>query len=297
MADVAGIPSSSALLRWATLVIIAANLAFIADYNTLGASPTITDVAAVYGNAFMPVGFAKALGVAILGAFLLFYFDALWPRPRRHRIVIYDKLVIPLALTSLLVSSWVVAFRHEEIGLSAVLTGACVVLGSVMFVRVASVSPGKHSGWLRVPFSLHFGAMTLGFLVAVTQWLEASGVLGTVAVPGDVAAAFLAIATVAGGFVALRYKDLVYPAVIACGAGAMFIAQRQYDPYNPNVAVDALIVCLGMLVVVVLAAVALAKQPRLDPKGETSRKRAKVVRWAQNEGWYLIEASSSVMRP
>jgi hypothetical protein len=292
MAGNTGPPSSSTMRRWTTLVVVAANIAFVADYSILGESATISEVVAEYGNMFVPAGFAQAIGVAILVAFLLFYFDALWPR--RHRIRVYDKLVVPLAMTSVLASSWIVAFRQKEIGLAAALVAAGVALSAVMFVRVTSVSPSQHSGWLRAPFSLHFGAMTIALLVAVTQWLNASGLLtGTGVMPDQLAIAFLAIAAAAAGFVALCYSDFVYPAVIASGAGAMFIAQRTY---NPHVATDALMVCFGMLVVVVLAAVTLTQQPRRDPKAVASRRRAKVARKAQDEGWYLIEGSSSIMR-
>jgi hypothetical protein len=280
------------MLRWASLVVVAANLAFIADYSTLGESPTIAEVVAEYGNMFVPAGFAKAICLALLVAFVLFYFDVLWPR--RHRIRVYDKLVIPLALTSVLASSWLVAFRQKEILLSTALIAASFAVGGVMFARVASVTPSQNSSWLRVPFSLHFGAMTIALLVAVTQWLSASGLLTETAVAPDyVAIAFLAIAAATGGFVALRYNDFVYPAVIASGAGAMFIAQRSY---TPHVAADALIVCVGMLAVVVLAAVMLARQPRRDPTAVPSRRRAKVARRAQDEGWYLIDGHSSIMR-
>ena len=291
MAGNTGPPSSSTMRRWTTLVVVAANIAFVADYSILSESPTITEVVAEYGNMLVPAGFAQAVCAAILVAFLLFYFDALWPR--RHRIRVYDKLVIPLAMTSVLVSCWIVAFRQKEIGLAAALAAASVALAAVMFVRVASVSPSQHSSWLRVPFSLYFGAMTIALLVAVTQWLNARGLLtGTAVMPDQVAIAFLAIVAATGGFVALRYSDFVYPAVIALGTGAMFIAQRTY---NPHIAADALIVCVGMLVVVVLAAVTLARQPRRDPKAVPSRRRARAARKEQDE-WYLIDGNSSIMR-
>jgi hypothetical protein len=280
------------MLRWTTLVFVAANIAFIAVYSSLSESPAITDVVAEFGHAFMPAGFAKVLCAAILIAFLLFYFAALWPG--RHRNRVYDKLVIPLALTSVLASGWFVAFRHEAVGLSTALIAAGVTLAGVMFVRVASVSPGKHSRWLRVPFSFHFGAMTIALLVAVTQWLSASALLtGTAVVPDDLATVFLAIAAAMGGFIALRYRDFVYPAVITLGVGAMFTAQRVYDP---DVAADALIVCVGMLVVVGLAAVALAQKSRRDPNGKAPRRSARVARRARDEGWYAIEGNSSIMR-
>jgi hypothetical protein len=291
MAGNTGPPSTSTMRRWTTLVVVAANVAFVADFSILSESPTITEVVAEYGNMFVPAGFAQAICAAILVAFLLFYFDALWPR--RHRIRVYDKLVIPLAMTSVLASCWIVAFRQKEIGLATALVAASVTLGAVMFVRVASVSPSQHSSWLRVPFSLYFGAMTMALLVAVTQWLNARGLLTATAVkPDQVAIAFLVIAAAMGGFVALRYSDFIYPAVIASGTGAMFIAQRTY---HPSVAADALIACVGMLLVVVLAAVTLTRQPRRDPKFVASRRRAKAARVAQDEG-YLIEGNSSIMR-
>jgi hypothetical protein len=286
-----GVPSLLTMLRWTTLLVVAANIAFVTDYSALGESPAVAEVIAEYGNMFVPAGFAKAICVAILAAFLFFYVDALWPR--RHRIHAYDRLVIPLALTSVLASCWLVAFRQEEIALSAALVAASLALSGVMFTRVVSVSPSQHSGWLRVPFSLHFGAMTIALLVAVTQCLHAGGLLtGTAVVQDDVATACLAIAVAAAGFVALRYSDFVYPAVIGSGAGAMFVAQRTDDPHF---ATFALTVFVGLFVVVVLAAVALAQQPR-NPKGVASRQRSKLARKARDEGWYLIGTSSSIMR-
>jgi hypothetical protein len=292
MGDTEGIPSNSTLLRWAMLLVVAANMAFIAVYSGPGKFPTLAEVAAVYGNTFVPFGFVKAICVPMLVAFLSFYLVALWPGNRRRRI--YDALVVPHALTSVMASIWIVAFRNEAIGLAAAAVAASVVLGGVMLVRVARASPSRYSLWLRVPFSLYFGTMTMALLISLTQWLNASGVLAqTALVPDDVATAFLAIAAAMGGYVALRYGDFVYPAVITSGAGAMFIAQRTYDP---NIAADALAVGVVMLIVAGLAAIALAHQPRRDPKARASHRRQRHARGMQDEWGHPLEANTSVMR-
>jgi hypothetical protein len=293
MADISGAPSSRTMLRWASFVLVAANLAFISDYVTLGESPSFAEVVAAYGNPLVPVEFAKGICLVTLLAFLLFYVAALWPRGHRGRV--YNTVVVPLALTSVLASGWFVAFRHHEFGLCAGLTAAGAVLAGLMFVRVAAVSPGKHSRWLRVPFSLHFGVMTLALLVSVTQWLNVSGsqLAGIAVDSADIATAFLAIAAVAGGFVALRYSDFVYPAVIALAMAAMFVVRRGYDV---NIATDALIVFFGLLVIVSLAALALARKPREDPDIVATRKRATIAPDATNDGWYALEGNSSIMR-
>jgi hypothetical protein len=267
-------------------------MAFIAVYSSLGGSPTIAEVVAEYGNTFVPAAFAKAIGVAMLIAFLFFYVAALWPS--RHRSRVYDRLAIPLALASMLASGWIVAFRHAEIGLSAALIAASVALGGVMFVRVASASPSRHSHWLRVPFSLYFGAMSIALLATLAQWSTASSLLkGAAVAPDDVATVLLSVAAAMGGFVALRYSDFVYPAVIASSVGAMFVAQRAN---YPDIAADALTVCIGMLVVVGLAAVALANQPRRLPGGRESRRMTRISRRKPDDWGYAIEANSSIMR-
>ena len=281
---------SSTFLRWSMLIVVAANLMFIADYSQLSASPTVAEVLAEYGRALVPAGFATAIGAVILMALVGFFYAAL--RPRRRRIRIYDRLVIPVALASALAACWVVAFRHREIGLSVALLAASVVVGSVMFVRVAAVSPGKHSRWLLVPFSLYLGAMTVALLAVAPLWVNAEGVLGgAVAGRDDLTIASFVVAAAAGGFVALRFRDFVYPGVLAWAMGLAFLARRG-EPLGQT----ALVVGVGLLVVAGLAAVALARQPRRELAGGASRRRPDTVRKAGAERWDLTEASTSIMR-
>ena len=291
MATDKGTPSSLTILRWASLMLVATSIAFMADYSALGNVPTIAEVAADYGGSIMPPVFVKAMCAAILFAFLLFYVEALWPR--RVRMTIYDHLVMPIALTAVLASCWVVAFRHQDIALSTTLVASSAALCAVMFVRVASASPGRHSAWLRAPFSLYFAAMTVALLISMTQWLNSRGVLlGTSFVQDDVDAVFLAIAAAAGAFVAYRYSDFVYPVVIAAGASSMFVAQ---SATRPHIASYALIVCGGMLAVSALAAIALMHPVQRNLLDMRLRRRAKVARRAQDEGWYGLEESSSML--
>jgi hypothetical protein len=283
-------PSPLTILRWASLVVVAANIAFIADYSALGNAPTVAEVSAEYGSSVIPAGFARAIGAAILFAFLLFYVEVLWPR--RTRVRIYDYLVVPLALAAVLASCWIVAYRQRDIALATTLTAASAALGGVMFMRIATVSPGEHSAWLRVPFSLYFGAMTIALLVSLTQWANARElVTENMLVSDDQTIALLAMATVIGGLVALRYGDPVFPAVIASAAGAAFVVQRAQAPHIGNA---ALIVCAGLLLVALLGASGLALRRR-SARDVLSRRRESIARKAQDEGWYVLGQSSSMM--
>ncbi len=289
----AGAPSSSTLLRWTTLIVVAANVAFIVVYTGVGEPPTIAEVMALYGYTFVPASFVKAICAVLLAAIMGFYVAALAPSRRRRSI--YHALVAPLAGASVLVSFWIVAAKNREIGLSMALVVLSVALGAFMLARVASASPSRHSLWLRVPFSLYFGAATITLLIALTQWLNAGGRLAAnTLAPDDVTVAFLAIAVLAGGYVALRYGDFFYPAVIAWGAGAVFVAQRAQEPY---VAAAALAVCVGMLVVAGLAAATQARTPRSDARDRPSRPmKVRSEPRKQDSLGYGLDGNSSIMR-
>ena len=73
----------------------------------------------------------------------------------------------------------------------------------------------------------------------------------------------------------------------------MYIAQRVHDP---DVAAAALVACFGMLVVAGLAAAVVAKQAWRNPTKKASSRGARLVRTAKDEGWYLIDPNSSIMR-
>jgi hypothetical protein len=74
--------------------------------------------------------------------------------------------------------------------------------------------------------------MTIALLVAVTQWLNAHGLLTATAVtPNQVVIAFLATAAATAGFVALRYSDFVIAQArqgCAPGAGRVVPHRRKF---------------------------------------------------------------------
>jgi hypothetical protein len=293
MSNAAGAPSSSTLLRWATLIVVVANLAFIVVYSGIGEPPTIAEAMAAYGYRLVPARYFKTMSAILVVAILGFYVAALWPTRRRRPI--YDALVAPLAGACILASFWIVAAKNRDIGLAMALVAASAALGAAMFARVASESPAPHSLWLRVPFSIYFGAMTIALLVALAQWMNAGGRLAAnTLAQDDATAVFLAIAVLVGGYVALRFSDFVYPAVIASGMGAVFVAQRAQDPY---VAAAALTVCVGMLVVTGLAAARQARTPRDHAKDNAPRRIKPRSGPEKRDAWgYHLDGNSSIMR-
>ncbi len=245
--DTFGAPSPSKVLRWATLFVFEANVAFLYVYDRVREVAAISDVSNQYPTTFAPADFVYLVYWVIGAAFLLFYVAALWPR-RRHTGT-FDPFVVPIALASTLTSAWVVAFRNDAIDLALALTGAGVIVGEVMFARA------RHARWLRVPFALYFGWMTFALLLGTAQWLNAHNWLTTVELVTGMSLALIAIAGLAGVAIALIYREFVYPAVMAWGTGGIYVGQRLSDT---TVATAGLYVSIGLLITACFAAVAVA---------------------------------------
>ena len=209
MPDALGGPSASTLLRWSTFIVVEANVAFMyAFVNRTGDLPSITEVSQQYATTFAPAHFVNAICWIIGIAVLLFFVAALWPR--RRPTGVYDPFIVPLAMASTLGSAWVVAFRYDQLDVVVALTAAGVVLGALMFARAAALRSPR-ARLLRVPFALIFGWATVALLTTTAQWFNARGWLTTIELVTEMSLGFLALAAVLGAFVALRYREFVYP--------------------------------------------------------------------------------------
>jgi len=255
MLDIFGGPSGSTLLRWATFVVVEANVAFIYVDDGVRELFSIAGTSKENAPTLAPASYVYLIYWIIGVALLLFYVAAL--RPRRRGTHAYDLFVVPIAIVSTLASAWVVAVRFDQIDLALALTVVGFIMGGVMFVR-AVASPSPHPRLLRVPFALYFGWITFALLAGSAQWLNARGWLTSMEMVTGVSLVLLAIAALVGGIVALCYREFVYPAVIAWAMGGIYVGQRTFDP---TIAAAALNVCIGLLVVASLAAVAAAIEP------------------------------------
>ncbi len=252
-------PSTSTLLRWSTLILIGANLGFINVYGRI-TDPLMPGALALVlqGNVFVPRGIALAAASAVAVSFILFYAVILWPRRRQPPV--YDRLALPIAASAFVVSALDVAIRNGADAFSLALIGGLAALAAAMFVVAARVSPRQRSGWLRVPFSLHFALTTLVFVGALTDPSLAARWLPQLSLaPEDLTCAALVLVVVVGGAVALRYHEFVYPSVMsAILLTVPFVASGR----EANVALAMYQASAGLAIVAVLAAIASARDMR-----------------------------------
>jgi hypothetical protein len=230
--------------------------------------PSITEVSQQYATTFAPAHFVNAICWIIGIAVLLFFVAALWPQ--RRPTGVYDPFIVPLAMASTLGSAWVVAFRYDQLDVVVALAAAGVVLGALMFARAAALRSPR-ARLLRVPFALIFGWATVALLTTTAQWFNARGWLTTIESVTQMSLGFLALAAVLGAFVALRYREFVYPTVIAWAMAGIYVGQRLFDPTIAGAALDG---CIGLVLVAGFAAVAAAIEPFRRKEEPSASRRA-----------------------
>lgn len=233
--------STSTLLRALALLAVLGNVAFNYLYVRLGLGPPMDEVSARYATAFTPANYAFAIWGVIYAAFVVYGVQSL--RLAQRREPAYDAIALPLVAANVLGTAWILAYTHGYLSLAVVLIVASAIAGARMFRQAARFAPARNSRWLRVPFSLYFGWITVATLACIAQWVQARGWVAPGAEERALSIGFL-LATGAAGFtVAERYREPVYPAVAAWAAAAIFVAQMDD---HPAVAWTALAVAVAL---------------------------------------------------
>lgn len=229
----------SPLLRWLALAAIVGNVVYNYVYQQLGL-PSMREISDRHANLFTPAPYAFAIWALIYTAFLAFAILGVLPSRRDDRA--YDRLAGPLALVNVLAAAWVTMFSFDLVWPCVAVIGAILAAAIVAYRRTDPARP-----WLRAPFSLLLGWISVATIANVAAALTASGVTGGALGPAPWAIAMIAVAALLAIAIALRYRDPIVPAVVAWAAYAICVADTQATAVA-TAAVIAAIACLAAAV-------------------------------------------------
>ena len=236
--------------RWLASLAVLANIFFNYWSNAHPLNgKTIGDVSNQYPTLFTPAGYAFSIWGLIYLSLLLYAIYQLWPSQRS--VGIYDQLASPLILTSVLSVLWIIAFSYEWLGSSVLLIVGMLLTALLLFVRARNWT--QHAGggsWLAVPFSLYAGWLTVATIAATATALYAKGWRGAPLSESVWAVLLIAVATGIGLFISWRFRDWIYPLVIAWASVAIWVARRHDHPMVAYVAFTAAgVLLIGALIV------------------------------------------------
>ncbi|MFO0663722.1 MAG: hypothetical protein U0174_07215 [Polyangiaceae bacterium] len=212
--------------RWFALACVVLNVVFNYASELLLPLPSMRSMSDRYATFFTPAPYAFSIwGVIYLGL-LTYAIAAVLPKYRT--VALFDRLSYPLAVTNLLASVWVVAFRADRIDVSVVVVLGMLLLSGHMFWRAHHAARNREAAFrLTVPFALLFGWVTVATLANLGAYGVFLGGLDSPTAAPSTAVAFMIIAVLAASAVVFRTHDFVYPAVVTWALVA--IAAEQWS--------------------------------------------------------------------
>ncbi len=231
------------------VVMIAANI--MATYGVFNNTPT-AQVSNAYPNLFAPAAGTFAIwGViyALLGIFTVYQFITM-KKPE-----LLDKVRTLFAVSSVANTLWIVSWSYYLIGLALVLMIVLLIsLGSICNIL-------KGEGFfLRLPFGIYFGWITVATIANVTTFLVSIGFDGFLFSESTWTIIVLVLGTIIASVTAIRNKDFPYMLAVIWGYIGILVKHvsvRYYAGQYPEI-ITVLTVCL--IVLAVVGVIALVRQ-------------------------------------
>jgi hypothetical protein len=254
--------SGKIVWRWLALVAVLVNIFF--NYY-MNANPpgglTNAEVSAKYPTLFTPAGYAFSIWGIIYLSFVAYSIFQLLPSQRKY--LIYDRLAIPLIITSVLSICWLFSFSYELLLLSVSIIVLMLVTAILLLVRSKEgVLQGNISKRISIPFALYAGWLSVATIANTSVWLIAMGWRGWALGETPWTLLMIAVAAALAGLVSYKLKDIVFPLVVVWAVVAIYVARQNQEQ---TVATFALVSGIVIMLWVIGYGIQLLRRQRLQP--------------------------------
>ncbi len=229
------------------LVMIAVNaLANILPINGVGTG----DVSDSYPDLFAPAGVTFAIWGLIyilLGGYTLYQLGIFGTSHRFYQKPSMRKVAVYFSISSIANTLWIFAWHYDFIGLSLILM--LVILASLLLIMEQLRTAGF---WLKVPFSIYFGWITVATIANITTWLVSIGWQGSGVLEVTWTVLVLIVGLLISGATMLNHRDAPYGWVIIwayAGIGLKHISENGFASVYPSV-ITTVMACIIALVAV-----------------------------------------------
>lgn len=267
----ASTPGPRTAVKAAVVVTYLAMIAVNALANALPINGRTTGgVSDSYPNLFAPAALTFSIwGVIylLLGAHVLYQLG-FFRGSGRAASALLERVGILFSLSSLANVSWILAWHYDLMAASALLLATMLVL-LILITRTilrSELSP-RERAFVRLPFSVYFGWITVATIANITVWLVSIG-WDRFGVGESVwAVAIIAVGAIIGTTVILRDRDIAYGLVLVWAYLGIWIKHTSatgFDGAYPAVSATAL---AGIVAFVVAGASVLLRRRGLRVRG------------------------------
>jgi benzodiazapine receptor len=221
-------------VRWFVLVIVILNIIFNYTYEYLLPNAlSLKEVSRMYTTMFAPAGYVFSIWGLIYISFLVYACWQLLPSTREY--AIYDLLASPMIAVNLLGMMWIVAFTMEYM-IPSVCIILCMLITGGMLFSIVSVKHNQYSIWLKFPFRIFLGWISVATIANIASCLVYEGWPGWGIDEPHWTVIMLIISCVIGLGVSYKFKDLVFPVVIAWACTGIGVINISRDRMVTNTA-------------------------------------------------------------
>lgn len=228
------------------LVMVATN--YLANALPLNGIET-GEVSDSYPNLFAPAGITFSIWgvIYLLLAVHILYQWGLFHDANSRRGELLNRIGMLFGISSLANTAWVFAWHYDQILISTLLIIAILVLLSMIVGTLRDAGLDRREYWfIRLPFSVYLGWITVATVANITTWLVSIGFDGFGIAESIWAMVIIAVAAAIGMFKMLRNRDIAYGVVLIWAYIGIFIKHTSADGWAgrfPEV-ITTIVVCL-----------------------------------------------------
>ncbi len=228
-----------------------------------------------YPNLFAPTGLTFSIwGVIyfLLGAHVLYQLGLFRASGQAGsdrelaRVALLERVGVLFSLSSLANVGWILCWHYDFIGASALLLITMLVILILITRTILAADLSRRDlAFIRLPFSVYFGWITVATIANITVWLVSIGWDGFGVAESTWAMVILAVGAAIGCTVILRDRDLAYGLVLVWAYLGIWLKHTSAAGFNgayPAVEIIALVGIATFLFAV--AAVALRRRVPLQ---------------------------------
>ena len=251
----------SAAVKAAVVVTYVVMIAMNALANALPINGQTTGgVSDAYGNLFAPAGLTFSIwGVIylLLGAHVLYQLGLFrGPEaaagPDAGRAGLLDRVGVLFSLSSVANVAWILSWHYDLIGVSTLLLATMLVL-LILITRTILAAPltRREQAFVRLPFSVYFGWITVATIANITVFLVSIGWDRFGIAESVWAVAIIAVGAAIGTTVILRDRDVAYGLVLVWAYLGIWIKHTSATGFagaHPAV-IATVLACIAVFVV------------------------------------------------
>lgn len=207
-------------------------LANILPINGIGTG----EVSDSYPNLFAPAGITFAIwGVIylLLAVYTLYQFGLFRRGGNKDREGLYRSIGILFSLSSIANSIWIFAWHYRMLALSLVLMGIiliCLILINEKTHRADLTRTEKL--FVRLPFSVYYGWITVATIANVTTFLVANGWRGSFLPESIWTILVIIVGLIIGAVTMVRHRDIPYGLVIVWAYGGILVKHTAEEGFS-----------------------------------------------------------------